>query len=76
MDIETSLAKGCARPHQPREPEKVYHKMTTKELAALSPDFGWNVYLEGSGRSHGNSLNVTEPDFFKQMDNFEVDLAR
>jgi putative endopeptidase len=68
MDIETTLAKGSLDRTSRRDPSKVYHKMTAKKLAALSPDFGWNVYLEGIGAPSTQVLNVTEPDFFKQMD--------
>jgi putative endopeptidase len=68
MDIETALAKGALDRTSRREPTKVYHKMTANELAALSPDFGWNVYLEGVGAPSTEVLNVTEPDFFKHMD--------
>jgi putative endopeptidase len=68
MEIEISLAKGALDRASRREPSKVYHKMTAKELAALSPDFGWNVYLTGIGAPSAQVLNVTEPDFFKQFD--------
>ena len=68
MDIETGLAKGALDRTSRRDPNKVYHKMTAKELAALSPDFSWNIYLEGVGAPATQVLNVTEPEFFKQMD--------
>lgn len=68
VDIETGLAKGALDPTSRRDPSKVYHKMTAKELAALSPGFGWDAYLEGIGAPATQTLNVTEPDFFKQMD--------
>jgi predicted metalloendopeptidase len=68
MDIETGLAKGALDRVSRRDPVKVYHKMTSQELAALSPEFGWNVYLQGIGAPSTTSLNVTEPEFFKQMD--------
>ncbi len=67
MDIETGLAKGALDRVSRRDPAKVYHRMTAKELSALSPDFGWNVYLDGIGAPSSAVLNVTEPDFFKQM---------
>ena len=67
LETETLLAKGALDRTSRREPTKVYHKMTAKELAALSPDFGWNVYLEGVGAPSTQVLNVTEPEFFKQM---------
>lgn len=68
MDIETSLAKGALDRVSRRDPNQVYHKMTEKDLAALSPDFGWNLYLRGIGAPATEVLNVTEPEFFKQMD--------
>ncbi|PYX38470.1 MAG: M13 family peptidase, partial [Acidobacteria bacterium] len=68
MDIETSLAKGSLDRTSQREPEKIYHKMSTKELAALSPDFGWQLYFSEIGAPPIESLNVAEPDFFKQFD--------
>ncbi len=68
MDVETALAKGSLDRTSQREPEKVYHKMSTKELAELNPAFGWTQYLEGIGGPPVQSLNVAEPDFFKQFD--------
>ncbi len=67
MDIETDLAKGALDRTSRRDPEKIYHRMTTGELAALSPDFDWTLYLEGIGVASADSLNVSEPDFFKQL---------
>jgi endothelin-converting enzyme/putative endopeptidase len=68
MDIETGLAKGALDRVSRRDPNKVYHKLEAKDLAALSPDFNWNVYLTGIGAPATQVVNVTEPDFFKQMD--------
>ena len=67
MDIETALAKGALDRVSRRDPNKVYHKMSAKELAALSPDFSWDVYLEGIGVPSSGSLNVDEPEFFKNL---------
>ena len=67
MEIETGLAKGSLDSTSRRDPQKLYHKISDKELAGLSPAFDWNVYFEGVGAPHFNSLNVTEPDFFKNM---------
>jgi len=67
INIETSLAHGALDRAKRREPSNVYHKMAAKELAALSPGFAWNVYLEGVGAPSTQVLNVTEPDFFKQL---------
>ena len=67
MDIETGLAKGALDQTSRRDPQKIYHKLSNQELATLSPGFNWNVYFEGIGAPKFDSLNVSEPDFFKQM---------
>jgi putative endopeptidase len=67
MDIETALAKGALDQTSRRDPQKIYHKMSNHELAALSPAFNWNVYFEDSGAPRFDSLNVIEPDFVKNM---------
>src|SRR5499433_3556131 len=65
--IETSLAKGALDRVSRRDPNKVYHKMSDKQLAALSPNFGWDRYLASIGAPSVSNLNVTEPDFFKNL---------
>lgn len=67
MDIETGLAKGALDQTSRRDPQKIYHKLSNQELAALSPSFNWSVYLDGVGAPKFDSLNVAEPDFVKQM---------
>jgi putative endopeptidase len=67
MDIETGLAKGAFDQTTRRDPQKIYHKLTNQDLAALSPAFNWNVYFEGVGSPKFDSLNVVEPEFFKNM---------
>jgi len=67
MNIETSLATGALTLTSRRDPNNVYHRMTAKRLAALSPDFNWDVYLQGIGAPSTATLNVTEPEFFKHM---------
>ncbi|MGB8010729.1 MAG: M13 family metallopeptidase [Terriglobales bacterium] len=67
MEIETGLAKGALDQTSRRDPQKVYHKLTSQELAALSPKFDWSLYFAGVGAPHFDSLNVVEPDFIKNM---------
>jgi endothelin-converting enzyme/putative endopeptidase len=68
MRIETALAKGSMTRVERRDPNKLYHKMSRAELAALSPSFNWERYFSGVGLAPVGSLNVAVPDFFKQMD--------
>ena len=67
MDIETGLAKGALDQTSRRDPQKIYHKLSNKDLAALNSRFDWNFYFEGVGAPRFDSLNVVEPDFVKQM---------
>src|SRR6202158_465192 len=67
MDIETGLAKGALDQTSRRDPQKIYHKLTDSELAALSPGFNWSSYFEGVGAPRFDSLNVVEPEFVKNM---------
>ncbi len=67
MEIETGLAKGALDMTSRRDPQKIYHKLTNQELAALSPAFNWNIYFEGVGAPRFDSLNVSEPEFVKNM---------
>jgi len=67
LEIETGLAKGALDQTSRRDPQKIYHKLSGRELAALSPAFNWNTYFEGVGAPPFDSLNVVEPDFIKSM---------
>src|SRR5271169_1034100 len=66
-EIETGLAKGALDQTSRRDPQKIYHKLSDKELAALSPAFNWSAYFEGVSAPQFDSLNVVEPDFIKNM---------
>jgi putative endopeptidase len=67
MEIETGLAKGALDMTSRRDPQKIYHKLTNQELAALSPAFNWTTYFEGVGAPRFDSLNVSETEFVKNM---------
>jgi len=67
MDIETGLAKGALDSTSRRDPQKIYHKLSNQELAALNRAFDWSAYFDGVGAPKFDSLNVVEPDFVKQM---------
>lgn len=67
MRIETALAKGSLDLVSRRDPEKQYHKMSTAEMQALSPQFLWSDYLKDARTPAFGSINVAWPDFFKAM---------
>jgi predicted metalloendopeptidase len=68
MEIETELAKGALDRVKRREPANVYHRMGVAELASISPTVDWPKYFAGAGAGTVKSLNVAEPEFFRNMD--------
>jgi predicted metalloendopeptidase len=67
MQVETALAKASMDRTARRDPNNVYHKMTTAELQQLSPLFKWNEYLVEVKSPEFSSLDVSAPDFMKGM---------
>jgi len=68
LEMETALAKASLDRVSRRDPEKVYHKMTRREVEALNKNFQWRRYLTASGAPALPSANVAWPDFFKAVD--------
>jgi putative endopeptidase len=65
--IETALAKASMTRVERRDPKSLDHKMTSRELEKIAPNFGWQVYFAKVGMSNLDSLNVAVPAFFKGM---------
>ena len=68
MRIETAMAKASLTRVELRDPYKTFHKMNRAELEALTPSFDWNAYLDASGVGQVQEFNVTEPEFFKELE--------
>ena len=68
MTIETALAKATLTRVERRDPYKQYHKMVRAELQALMPSFDWNQYLAGIGAPGVATVNVTQPEFYKEWE--------
>lgn len=68
MAIETALADGSFDLVTRRDPQKVYHKMTVRELETLGPDFEWAKFTRAVGTPSIKSLDVSVPPFVKALD--------
>ncbi|PYQ53101.1 MAG: M13 family peptidase [Acidobacteria bacterium] len=68
MRVETALAKASLTRVDKRDPYKIYHRLHRAELQALTPSFRWADYLRASGQPDLDDINVTEPDFYKEME--------
>ena len=67
MDLETQLAKASQTEVERRDPKNVYHRMTQAEVRTLAPNFPWESYFAAVGLAGKGDVNVTAPEFFKEM---------
>jgi len=65
--IETLLAADSMERTKLRDPKNRDHKMTREEVVALAPDFNLNRYFAAVGAPNFTSVNVSTPDFFRQV---------
>jgi predicted metalloendopeptidase len=68
LRIETALAKASMDRTARRDPKTRDHKMTRDEAVALAPDFSLNRFFAAVNAPSFSELNVTNPDFFRQVD--------
>jgi putative endopeptidase len=68
MDIETALAKATLTRVERRDPYKLFHKLSRAELEKLTPRFDWPEYWQTVGLPAPAVINVTEPEFFRQVE--------
>ena len=67
LRIETALAKDSMDRTERRDPKKRDHKMKRDEAVALAPSFSLNRFFVAVGAPKFTELNVSNPDFFKQV---------
>ena len=66
IGIEGILAKNAMDRVSTRDPNKTYHILTRKQLAELAPTFDWDAFFQGVGAPAFDTLNVSQPDTFRQ----------
>jgi putative endopeptidase len=67
MALETRLAKASMTRLEQRDPHKTYHKITTRELAELSPSFNWKRYFISGGIGDPGEINLNQPLFVREV---------
>jgi len=65
--VETLLAAPAMERTKLRDPKNRDHKMTREEAIALAPEFNFNRYFTALGAPNFGSINVTTPEFFRQV---------
>jgi putative endopeptidase len=68
MAIETALAKASLTRVEQRDPYKLFHKLTLAQLKTLTPSLDWDRYLATAGTTGIATVNVTEPEFYKEVE--------
>jgi endothelin-converting enzyme/putative endopeptidase len=68
MQMETALAKASLTRVEKRDPYKLFHKITRAKLVAMTPSFGWSAYWKAIGLAPPGEVNVTEPEFFQEVE--------
>ena len=65
LSMETALAKAAMDIVVRRDPKNINHKLTIKELQALTPSFNWTRYFAAMHAAIAPKYLVTAPDFFR-----------
>jgi endothelin-converting enzyme/putative endopeptidase len=65
--IETELAKASMDRTARRDPKNRDHKMSREAAATMAPTFYLNRYFTDMGALAFSDLNVSNPEFFKQV---------
>jgi endothelin-converting enzyme/putative endopeptidase len=68
MAIETALAERSLTMVDKRDPYKQFHKVTRAQLLGQTPSFDWGPYWKGIGLAAPVEINVTEPEFFQEVE--------
>ena len=67
MAMETRFAQASMGRIEQRDPLKIYHPMSVKDISAATPGIDWNSYLTDIGHPEITNFNLATPDFFKAL---------
>jgi putative endopeptidase len=67
LRIETKLAEASRTPVQLRDREKQYNKLGLSKLAALTPQFDWNLYFKTADFGPLADVIVGQPEFLARV---------
>jgi putative endopeptidase len=67
LRLETALARGSQTRVDRRNPGRLYHPMTPRDLQRLSPNFDWQLFFRESGTVDLPRVNVVAPRFFQVL---------
>src|SRR3984957_9189494 len=68
FDIERALVQASTNRAQSADPDKRYHILPLADLEKLAPDFDFRVYFNHVTTRLIETVNVTNPDYLKAVD--------
>ena len=69
LTIETALAKAQLSRVEMRDPNKTYNKYAVTDFDKVTPHLNWTQLLPEMKLNKVDTINVSQPDFFKAADN-------
>ncbi len=66
LALETRMAKASMTKEDTRDVDKIYHKMSVRDLSRRTPQINWSKYLKTQGYK-GKDLIVMQPDFLREV---------
>jgi putative endopeptidase len=67
MSIESALARASLTLVEKRNPYNLKHKLSRAELKRMTSTFDWDTYWSVIGAPAFQTVNVTEPRFYKEL---------
>ncbi len=67
LELETILAQASMSAEERRDVEKLYNKVTPKQLRGISPLIDWGFYFSTIGVHKVNSLIIGQPQYLKSL---------
>ena len=75
MRIETRLALASRTPVEERDPVTNFNKMSVADADKLATNFAWETYAAALGAPKFSEINVSQPDFFKEVNRMIADVS-
>ncbi len=70
MKLETEIARTSRKREDTRDPLNNYNKMPFVKLKNLTPDFDWQLFMEGVGLKKVDSVVVGQPEFLTALNGY------
>jgi putative endopeptidase len=70
MKLETEIARTSRKREDTRDPLKNYTKVTYAQLCSMTPNFDWNIFMQGAGLKNVDSVIIGQPEFLTALNGY------